>query len=146
MGPLNYEGPTATGKSSIALELCKQLDGELVSCDSVQVYRNLSIGCNKPSEEDMKEVRHHLVNIAALSETFTAGKCQSRLNRHAIYDAPSATECTPGDLGITSKRAVYLFVPLQRFALQEVMRAMRHHFLFFSDQPHKHVKCPSVPR
>lgn len=66
-------GPTATGKSSIALEVCKELGGEIVSCDSVQVYRELSIGCNKPSEQDMQGVRHHLVDIADLSETFTAG-------------------------------------------------------------------------
>lgn len=66
-------GPTATGKSSIALEVCKELGGEIVSCDSVQVYKELSIGCNKPSEQDMQGVRHHLVDVAALSETFTAG-------------------------------------------------------------------------
>lgn len=67
-------GPTATGKSSVALALCKDLGGEIVSCDSVQVYRDVFIGCNKPSEEEMREVRHHLVDVASLDETFTAGK------------------------------------------------------------------------
>ncbi|CAM9338371.1 unnamed protein product [Ectocarpus fasciculatus] len=66
-------GPTATGKSSVALALCKDLGGEIVSCDSVQVYRDVFIGCNKPSPEEMKEVRHHLVDVAPLDETFTAG-------------------------------------------------------------------------
>lgn len=66
-------GPTATGKSSVALALCKDLGGEIVSCDSVQVYRDVFIGCNKPSEEEMREVRHHLVGVASLDETFTAG-------------------------------------------------------------------------
>lgn len=68
-------GPTATGKSSVALALCKDLGGEIVSCDSVQVYRDVFVGCNKPSEEEMKEVRHHLVGVASLEETFTAGTC-----------------------------------------------------------------------
>ena len=66
-------GPTATGKSSVALALCKDLGGEIVSCDSVQVYRDVFIGCNKPTAEEMREVRHHLVDVAALDETFTAG-------------------------------------------------------------------------
>lgn len=66
-------GPTAAGKSSIALTLCKDLGGEIVSCDSVQVYRDVFIGGNKPSAEEMREVRHHLVDVAALDETFTAG-------------------------------------------------------------------------
>ena len=69
----NHTGPTATGKSSVALALCKDLGGEIVSCDSVQVYRDVFIGCNKPSEEEMREVRHHLVGVASLDETFTAG-------------------------------------------------------------------------
>lgn len=68
-----HAGPTATGKSSVALALCKDLGGEIVSCDSVQVYRDIFIGCNKPSAEEMSEVRHHLVDVAALDETFTAG-------------------------------------------------------------------------
>lgn len=67
-------GPTATGKSSVALALCKDLGGEIVSCDSVQVYRNVFIGCNKPSAEEMREVRHHLVDVASLDETFAAGR------------------------------------------------------------------------
>ncbi|CAB1110948.1 unnamed protein product [Ectocarpus sp. CCAP 1310/34] len=66
-------GPTATGKSSVALALCRGLGGEIVSCDSVQVYRDVFIGCNKPSPEEMNEVRHHLVDVAPLDETFTAG-------------------------------------------------------------------------
>ena len=44
-----------------------------MSCDSVQVYRDVFIGCNKPSEEEMREVRHHLVDVASLDETFNAG-------------------------------------------------------------------------
>lgn len=76
---LTPTGPTATGKSSIALALCKSLGGEIVSCDSVQVYKDVHIGCNKPSDQDTREVRHHLVDIASLDQTFTAGT-QTRLD------------------------------------------------------------------
>lgn len=55
------------------MALCKSIGGEIVSCDSVQVYRDVFIGCNKPSEEEMREVRHHLVDVASLDETFNAG-------------------------------------------------------------------------
>ncbi|CAM9926625.1 unnamed protein product, partial [Discosporangium mesarthrocarpum] len=67
-------GPTATGKSSIAMELCKRIGGEIVSADSVQVYRNLNIGANKPSAEERHEVPHHLVDITRLEHGFSAGE------------------------------------------------------------------------
>lgn len=69
-------GPTATGKSAIALALCKRLSGEIVSCDSVQVYRDLHIGANKASTEERQQVPHHLIDIVSLDQTFTAGEEQ----------------------------------------------------------------------
>ena len=57
-------GPTAVGKSSAALRLCEARDGELVSADSVQLYRGLDVGSNKPSPAELKRVRHHLVDVA----------------------------------------------------------------------------------
>ena len=51
-------GPTAVGKSALALKLCEELQGELISVDSVQVYRGLRIGSNKPSEAEVAAVRH----------------------------------------------------------------------------------------
>lgn len=55
-------GPTAVGKSSLAMGLAQRLDGELVSIDSVQIYRGLDIGTAKPSPEERRRVRHHLVD------------------------------------------------------------------------------------
>lgn len=88
-------GPTATGKSSVALALCKDLGGEIVSCDSVQVYREVVIGCNKPSAEEMREVRHHLVDVAALDETFTAGNtATSTGGRNGAVSSSQWRDCT----------------------------------------------------
>ena len=64
-------GPTASGKSALALELCKRLGGEIVSCDSMQIYRGMDIGTAKPSTKEMQEVPHHLIDIADPREDFS---------------------------------------------------------------------------
>lgn len=56
-------GPTASGKSALALELAKIFDGEIVSCDSMQIYKRLDIGTAKPSRRELEEVRHHMIDI-----------------------------------------------------------------------------------
>ena len=56
-------GPTAVGKSSIATMLAKQIDGEIVNCDSVQIYKYLDIGSAKPTNEEMNKVPHHLYDF-----------------------------------------------------------------------------------
>ena len=66
-------GPTAVGKSALALRLCELLQGELISVDSVQVYRGLQIGANKPSEQEMARVPHHIVDLRDPDEEYTAG-------------------------------------------------------------------------
>jgi tRNA dimethylallyltransferase len=65
-------GPTASGKSSLALALCAAQGGELVSCDSVQVYRGFEIGCAKPTAAERARVPHHLLDVAAWDEPFDA--------------------------------------------------------------------------
>ena len=55
-------GPTASGKSSLAMQLCKDLDGELISCDSMQIYKGMDIGTAKPTKQDMTEVTHHMID------------------------------------------------------------------------------------
>ena len=66
-------GPTAVGKSALALRLCEVLSGELVSVDSVQVYRGLEIGANKPTADEMRRVPHHLVDVRDPLDEYTAG-------------------------------------------------------------------------
>ena len=56
-------GPTAAGKSALALELAKRLDGEIVSCDSMQIYKHMNIGTAKPTANELAVVRHHMIDI-----------------------------------------------------------------------------------
>jgi tRNA dimethylallyltransferase len=65
-------GPTATGKSSLALHLAEKFGGEIISADSVQVYRGLDIGSAKPSAEDRRRIPHHLINILDPDEDYSA--------------------------------------------------------------------------
>lgn len=66
-------GPTASGKSDIALKLARETGAEILSCDSLLIYRDLSIGTAKPSKEELEEIPHHGVDIVNLNEPFTAG-------------------------------------------------------------------------
>ncbi|HUJ71436.1 MAG TPA: tRNA (adenosine(37)-N6)-dimethylallyltransferase MiaA [Verrucomicrobiae bacterium] len=63
-------GPTAVGKSAIALELARLVDAEIVSADSMQVYRGMDIGTAKPTTEERARVPHHLLDVCEVSETF----------------------------------------------------------------------------
>ncbi|GAC1415979.1 MAG: tRNA (adenosine(37)-N6)-dimethylallyltransferase MiaA [Acidobacteriaceae bacterium] len=76
-------GPTASGKTALALTLAERFGGEIVSCDSVCVYRGLEIGAAKPTPEERARVPHHLLDVASPDESFTAGD-YSRLAREAI--------------------------------------------------------------
>jgi tRNA dimethylallyltransferase len=67
-------GPTASGKSALAVTLAERFSGEIVSCDSVAVYRHFEIGTAKPSREDRSRVPHHLIDVAEPTEGFTAGE------------------------------------------------------------------------
>jgi len=76
-------GPTGSGKTALALKMAERFGGEIVSCDSVAVYREFEIGTAKPSKEDRKRIPHHLIDVAGPAEDFTAGD-YSRLAREAI--------------------------------------------------------------
>ncbi len=67
-------GATATGKSEIALALAERLGGEIISVDSMQVWRGLDIGTAKPGPAERRRVPHHLIDVAALDETFDAAR------------------------------------------------------------------------
>ena len=67
-------GPTASGKSALAIQLAERFSGEIVSCDSVAVYRHFEIGTAKPSREERTRIPHHLIDVAEPGEAFTAGE------------------------------------------------------------------------
>jgi tRNA dimethylallyltransferase len=76
-------GPTASGKSALALELARRYTGEIVSCDSAAVYRGFEIGTAKPARAERTLVPHHLLDVAEPDERFTAGE-YARQARAAI--------------------------------------------------------------
>lgn len=78
-------GPTAAGKSRLALELARAHGGEIVSCDSLQVYRGLDIGSAKPTPEERRLVPHHLVDVADPAQEFSAAE-YARQARAAVRD------------------------------------------------------------
>lgn len=78
-------GPTGSGKSDLAIALAETFHGEIVNCDSLQLYRYLNIGTAKTPEPERRGVPHHLVDIVNPDEVFTAGD-YSRLARAAVKD------------------------------------------------------------
>lgn len=67
-------GPTASGKTALSIALAKELGGEVVSCDSMQVYKRMDIGTAKPTTEEMDGVPHHMLSVAEPYEDFSVGK------------------------------------------------------------------------
>lgn len=78
-------GPTAVGKTAVALELARRLGAEIVSVDSMQVYRGMDVGTAKPAAAERALVRHHLLDVLDPGETLTVARFQ-RLARAAIDD------------------------------------------------------------
>ena len=67
-------GPTASGKTALAVELAKELDGEVISCDSMQIYRGMDIGTAKPTKEEMQGIPHHMLSICDPTEDFSVSR------------------------------------------------------------------------
>ncbi len=67
-------GPTASGKTRLAVELAKALDGEVLSCDSMQLYRRMNIGTAKPTAAEMQGVPHHMIDVLEPEEPFSVGR------------------------------------------------------------------------
>lgn len=78
-------GPTASGKSALALDLARRLGAEILSADSVQVYRGLDVGTAKPTAEERAAVPHHLVDVVDLDQQFSVADFV-RLARQAVED------------------------------------------------------------
>lgn len=81
-------GPTGSGKTALSLQLAREFHGEIVSCDSVAVYRGFEIGTAKPSREERVSVPHHLIDVAAPDAEFTAGE-YARAARQALREITS---------------------------------------------------------
>ena len=64
-------GPTASGKSALALELAQRYGGEIISCDSMQLYRKMDVGTAKPTAEEQSCIKHHMIDVADPCEVFS---------------------------------------------------------------------------
>lgn len=81
-------GPTASGKTSLAVEICKRYNAEAVSCDSMQIYKGMDIATAKPTAEEMQGIPHHLIGFLNPDEPFSVAKyCD--MAKNAIYDIDS---------------------------------------------------------
>lgn len=64
-------GPTASGKTALSIELAKKIDGEIVSCDSMQIYKEMNIGTAKPTIEEMQGIKHYMIGIISPDERYS---------------------------------------------------------------------------
>ena len=101
-------GPTASGKTGLAVELAKRINGEVVSADSMQIYREMAIGTALPTEEEKQGIPHHLLEIVAPDEKFSAAMYQERAFA-AIDDILSRgkTPVVAGGTGLYINSIVY---------------------------------------
>ncbi len=78
-------GPTATGKTEVAVKVAERLDGEVVSADSMLIYRHMDIGTAKPNNEEKKNITHHLIDVVNPDDNYTVANFQEQA-RQAIED------------------------------------------------------------
>ncbi len=69
-------GPTASGKTSLSIELAKKIQGEIVSCDSMQIYQEMDIGTAKPTQEERQGIRHYLLDFISPEERYSVADYQ----------------------------------------------------------------------
>ena len=101
-------GPTAVGKSIIAFYLAKRIGGEIINCDSVQLYKYMDVGSAKPPEETMRKIRHHLYSIVEPDYSMTVATYQKLAN--AVIDDILARGKTPircGGTGLYLNSVLY---------------------------------------
>ena len=67
-------GPTASGKTALSIELAKKINGEIISCDSMQIYKDMNIGSAKPSPEEMQGIKHYMIDIVEPTERFSVAE------------------------------------------------------------------------
>ncbi len=67
-------GATASGKSQVGIEIAKKFNGEIISCDSMQVYRHMNIGTAKVTQEEMQEIPHHMIDVVNADEEYSVGE------------------------------------------------------------------------
>ena len=75
-------GPTASGKTKLAVDICRALSGEAVSCDSMQIYKYMDIGSAKITKEEMDGVVHHMIDEVTPDVPFSVSEFQTRSEKY----------------------------------------------------------------
>ena len=88
-------GPTASGKTALSIELAKQINGEIVSCDSMQIYKDMNIGTAKPTEEEQKGIKHYLIDFVSPDERYSVADYKQDAKKVGLADR---TQSRPGQL------------------------------------------------
>ena len=74
-------GPTASGKTALSIELAKRINGEIVSCDSMQIYKDMDIGSAKPTLEEMQGIKHYMIDIVKPDERFSVAEYKKQAEK-----------------------------------------------------------------
>lgn len=90
-------GPTASGKTDLAIHLAKEFQTEIISADSRQIFQEMTIGTAKPTEKQLSEIKHHFINHLSVSEEFNAGMFETQALK--ILDEVFQKNITPPSLG-----------------------------------------------
>ncbi len=124
---LYLTGATASGKSRLALELAALLDGEIITVDSMQVYRAMDIGTDKPSPEERRRVPHHLIDILEIHESFDAGafiKHAQAAREEILKRGKTPVFCGGTGMYLKAWLQGLLDIPAAPVALREKLAAM----------------------
>lgn len=85
---ITVAGPTASGKTALSIALAERLNGEIVSCDSMQIYRGMDIGTAKPTKDEMRGIPHHMIDVCEPTDNYSAAD-YAEAARTAIADISS---------------------------------------------------------
>lgn len=101
-------GPTASGKTSLSIELAKKINGEIVSCDSMQIYKDMDIGSAKPTVEEMQGIKHYLLDYVSPEERYSVSNYKEDASR-AIEDiiAKGKVPIVVGGTGLYLNSLIY---------------------------------------
>lgn len=120
-------GPTASGKTALAVELALELDGEVLSCDSMQIYRGMSIGAAAPTAAEMRGVPHHMLGFADPAEDYSVSRFVETAEpvlRDILRRGKTAVLCGGTGLYIDSLMAGRSFAPAPAAGRREMLERM----------------------
>ena len=101
-------GPTASGKTALSIELAKKINGEIVSCDSMQIYKDMNIGSAKPSIEEMQGIKHYMLDFVRPDERYSVAEYKKQAEE-AIEEilAKGKTPIVIGGTGLYADSLIY---------------------------------------